>query len=201
MTGNDRFLYSIVMTVDEAVRKIKQFYFSQKRLPSYQEMADLLGFGSKKSSFMWAKKLIEAGILAKDEAGKLIPKNLLSIPNLGVIRAGSPITVENPLTDSFDFYQYLAGNNADIFSLTVHGDSMIEEGINEGDIVIVDRKRNPRNLDIVAACVDNEWTVKFLDKSTDQIRLLPANANYSPIYPKESLTIGGVVVSVIRKYH
>jgi len=189
------------MTVEDAVTKIKKFYFSQKRLPSYQEMADLLGFGSKKSSFMWAKKLIEAGILAKDEAGKLIPKSLLSIPNLGVIRAGSPIAVENPLNDSFDFYHYLTGNKQDIFSLTVHGDSMIEEGINEGDLVIVDRTKAPRNLDIVAACVDNEWTVKFLDKSTSQVRLLPANSKYSPIYPKESLTIGGVVVSVIRKYH
>jgi SOS-response transcriptional repressor LexA len=78
---------------------------------------------------------------------------------------------------------------------------MIEAGINEGDIVIVDQKREIGKGDIVAACVDGEWTVKYLKKQDGKIFLVPANSKYPVIYPQQSLEIGGVVVSVMRKYH
>ena len=78
---------------------------------------------------------------------------------------------------------------------------MIEAGINEGDIVIVDQKRQIGKNDIVAACVDGEWTVKYFKKQDGKILLIPANSKYPVIYPQQSLEIGGVVVSVIRNYH
>ena len=78
---------------------------------------------------------------------------------------------------------------------------MIEALIGDGDKIIVDPKREPLNGDIVAAIVDNEWTVKYFSKRNGKVELVPANKNYPIIRPTESLEIGGVVISVIRKYH
>ncbi len=202
MTGNVRFPYYLFMTIETAVKKIREFYLEQKRLPSYNELAQVLGFSSKKTSFTWAKKLIDEGFLGKDGKGKLFPKGLFAVPMLGTIRAGVPSMAEHTLDESLDLYEYLLDMPGGIFSLKVRGDSMKEEGINEDDIVIVEKGREPIKGDVVAACVDGEWTVKyfFRDKAS-QVILIPANPKYKNIYPKESLLIGGVVISVIRKYH
>lgn len=169
-------------------------------MPSHQEICDLFGYTTKASSQYLVTKLIDAGFLEKDEHGKLLPKNLFTIPNLGIIKAGYP-TVADMQEDAIDVYDYLLNRPGTIFSLTVKGDSMIDEGIHEGDIVIVEKDRDPRNGDVIAACVDGEWTVKYYNNTFGDITLLPANKRYPVIKPKESFTIGGVVVSVIRKYH
>ncbi len=78
---------------------------------------------------------------------------------------------------------------------------MIEEGIHDGDLVIVEKGRQPQNGDVVAACVDNDWTIKYFHRRDGEALLVPANSDYPVIRPKHSLQIGGVVISVIRKYH
>lgn len=188
------------MTIETAVKKIKEFYLEQKRLPSYQEMMQLLGFSSKRTGFTWAKKLIDAGYLAKDKTGRLIPQGLFQIPMLGTIHAGVPMTADTMVDESLDLYEYLLNMPGNIFSLKVRGDSMIEEGINEDDIVIVEKGKEPINGDVVAACVDGEWTVKYFFRDKGTVVLIPANPKYKKIFPRESLLIGGVVISVIRKY-
>ncbi|HYK08150.1 MAG TPA: transcriptional repressor LexA [Candidatus Eisenbacteria bacterium] len=188
------------MDINKAIDMIRKFFVQHKRMPSYQEIAYLFGYATKASSQHLVKKLMEAGVLDKDENGKLVPKNLFSIPNLGIIKAGYP-TVADMQHDAIDVYDYLLNRSGTIFSLTVKGDSMIDEGIHEGDIVIVEREREPRNGDVVAAQVDGEWTVKYYQNAYGEITLHPANKNYPIITPQESLEIGGVVVSVIRKYH
>lgn len=188
------------MNLDAAIKKFRLFYTSEKRLPTHQEICELFNFSSKNASFYLVKKLTEAGIVKKDEKGRLTPKNLFAIPQLGIIKAGHPATAETT-DDTLDLYQYLLDIPSSVFSLTVKGDSMIEEGITEGDIVIIQKGRLPRDGDVVAACVDNEWTVKYFRKMNDHVVLLPANPKYQPIIPKESLEIGGVVISVMRKYH
>ena len=188
------------MNLETAITKLRKFYTSEKRLPTYEEMCQMFNFSSKNASFYLVKKLITAGIVEKDAKGRLTPKNLFTIPQLGIIKAGNPMPAETT-NDTLDLYQYLLNIPETVFSLTVKGDSMIEEGITEGDIVIVEKGRTPHDGDVVAACVDNEWTVKYFRKINGHIALVPANKNYQPIFPKESLTIGGVVISVIRKYH
>jgi len=189
------------MNLDIAIQKLRKFYKIQKRLPSYQEICVIFNYSSKNASVYLVNKLIEAEILEKDDKGKLLPKKLFHVPHLGVIKAGFPTPAESQLGDSIDFYEYLLDMPGEIFSLTVHGDSMIDAGIQEGDIVIVERDRNAKNGDIVTAIVDGEWTVKYFYNKDGVVSLIPANDKYPVIKPKDSLHIGGVVASVIRKYH
>ena len=84
--------------------------------------------------------------------------------------------------------------------LEVKGDSMIDAGIQEGDLVIAERGKEPKQGDIVIADVDGGWTMKYYRKKGGQVYLEPANKNYKPIYPTESLNIAAVVKGVVRKY-
>ena len=79
-------------------------------------------------------------------------------------------------------------------------DSMIEAGIRPGDLVIVERGRNPKSGDVIIAQVDGEWTLKTFEKQNGKVVLRAANKKYPPITPKWELSIGGVVVANIRKY-
>lgn len=189
------------MKLDNAIQHLRKFYRLEKRLPTYEEMSTLFGFSSKNASFKLVNKLVEAGILEKGDKGKLLPKNLFAIPHLGTIKAGYPMPAFEAQHDNIDLYRYLYDVQGEIYFLTVSGDSMIDALIGDGDKIIVDPNRQPMNGDIVAAIVDNEWTVKYFYKRNGKVELVPANKNYPIIYPKESLEIGGVVISVIRKYH
>lgn len=189
------------MDIQAAITKFRTFYRNHKRLPSYQEICFLFNYSSKNAAVYLVDKLIDQGILEKDSQGKILPKKLFHIPHLGSIRAGFPTPADVLNDDSIDFYEYLLGMPGDIFSLTVSGDSMMDEGISDKDIVIVDRARIPREGDIVAACIDTEWTVKYFHKEGDRVEFHPANPNYPVLIPKNDLLIGGVVISVIRKYY
>ncbi len=190
------------MTLPDAIKLIRKHYINYRRLPSYSEMGVVLGLASKKNSYRWASKLIDLGILGKDEKGRLFPKRLFLVLKLGVIHAGSPTIAEYVLDESIDLYDYFLSTPPDCFCLTVKGDSMKDAGLTEGDIVILDKNRAAKNGDVVAAFVDNEWTLKqFRTDKEGQVVLFPANPKYQPIFPKQSLEIGGVVVSSLRKYY
>lgn len=185
---------------NELLAKVKRFYFRHKRLPSFKEMQRLFGFTSNISVSWEVHKWITEGLL-KIEDKQLIPtQEFFRLPLLGIVKAGSP-TSESPFHDSVSLDEYLVPNPGYTYLLRVSGDSMVDKGIEEGDLVVLDGKREPRNGDVVAACVDGEWTVKIFRKENSSVYLQPANAKYQPIFPNQSLSIGGVVVSVIRKYY
>jgi repressor LexA len=171
------------------------------RMSSYQEIADIFHFASKNASFYLIKKLIKEGIIDKDQKGKLIPRRLnLPLPYLGAVKAGLPAPQEGQVADMISLDEYLIDNPDSSFLLKVSGDSMINAGINEGDIVVVEKIKEPKNDDIVAASVDGECTLKYFRKSKDGVVLIAANENYKDIYPKNDFYIYGKVVSLIRKY-
>jgi len=187
--------------IDETIlKKLRMFFKINRRAPSYQEIAHIFGYSSKNAAFKLIQKLIVEGILSKDENGKIIPKSLFEVPMLGRIRAGFPIMAEPTVGERLDLYDFLLNVSGSTFALTVRGDSMSDAGIHEGDIVIIDIEKRFRMGDIVAAVVDNEWTIKYIEEKDGDICLVPANPEYPVIYPKENLTIGGVVTTVIRKY-
>ncbi len=170
-------------------------------MPSYSEIAGILGFNSKSSVFKLIAKLEQNNYLLRDETGRLIPGQMKhSLRVLGTIEAGFPSPAEEELADTLSLDELLIKNPQATFLLKVSGDSMSEAGILPGDMVIIDRSLEPKGGDIVIAEVDGNWTMKYLDKQGDEVTLVPANRKYKPIKPLRELKIAGVVTSVIRKY-
>ena len=170
-------------------------------MPSYAEIMKLLGFKSKNAVYKLINKLIDANILSKDTSGRLIPNNLFQeVKLLGLVEAGIPTVAEEESLDTLNLDNYLIKNRMATYLLEVKGDSMIEEGIKEGDLVIVERRNDPKDGDIVIAEVDGGWTMKFFKKKGNSVYLQPANKNYKPIYPENDMKISAVVKGVIRKY-
>lgn len=182
-------------------RSIIDFYEEERRMPSYQEIAELCGFKSKNAAAKLVEKLVAAGVVGKDGQGRLIPMVSLSeLPLVGVVEAGVPTAAESQDLDTMSLDGYLIHDRGKTFLLEVKGDSMIEAHIEEGDLVVAERTQVARDGDIVVAEVDGDWTLKYFKKLGDKVWLLPANKNYKPIYPKHSLRIGAVVRGVVRKY-
>ena len=180
---------------------IAGFFRENRRMPSYAEMINLLGVKSKSVVNFWVNKLVEAGIIEKDGRGHLtFTKRPFAIPLVGSVQAGFPSPEEESLCDVISMDEYLISRPDSSFLLQVSGDSMIGEGIKEGDLVIVEKGREPRNGDIVIAEVDGEWTMKYFRRQGKQVVLEAANPKYPIIKPKTELKIGGIVTAVIRKY-
>lgn len=181
--------------------KIFSFYERYKRMPSYAEIMNLLGFKSKNSVYKLINKLVDAGVLDKDDTGKLIPNSLSQeVKLLGLVEAGIPTVADETSLDSLNLDNFLIKNRDSSYLLEVKGDSMIEEAIKEGDLVIVEKRNDAKDGDIVIAEVDGGWTMKFFRKKGNSIFLEPANKNYKPIYPENDMKISAVVKGVIRKY-
>ena len=181
--------------------KIVSFYQRNKRMPGYQEIMDMLGFKSKNAVYKLINKLVEEGIINKDSRGKLTPNKLFGeVPLLGLVEAGFPTSTDETLLDTLSLDEYLIKDKNSSFLLEVKGDSMIDEGIMEGDLVLVERKSDAQDGDIVIAEVDGGFTMKYLRKRGDKVYLEAANKNYKPIYPKYDFHIMAIVRGVVRKY-
>ncbi len=182
-------------------KKLLSFYRQNKRMPSYSEIMELTGLRSKNSVFKLIERMREKGLVSKDEHGFLIPGRFFSdIPLLGTVEAGFPSAAQEELADTLTLDDYLIEHKEKTFLLKVNGDSMIDAGILEGDLVLVERGITPRDGDIVIAEVDNGWTMKYFEKKGSCVRLIPGNQKYKPIIPREELAIAAVVKAVIRKY-
>lgn len=190
------------MTV-EYKNKIISFYRDHKRMPGYSEIMKLLGFKSKNAVFKLINKLIEQGIVSKDSKGRLIPNHLIGeVPVLGLVEAGFPTSAEEDVLDTMSIDEYLIEDKEATYMLEVKGDSMIDAGIQEGDLVIAERsKREPKDGDIVIAEVDGGWTMKYFRREKGgAIYLEPANKNFNNIYPEQDLKVAAIVKGVVRKY-
>jgi repressor LexA len=125
----------------------------------------------------------------------------VSVPLLGRVAAGRPIeAIEG--SDTFEVPASML-RKRDSFALRVAGDSMMDEGILDGDIILVEDRPDPHTGEVVVAVVDGEATVKrFYREKNGSVRLQPSNANYKPIMVEDGdLKIRGAVVGLIRRYH
>ena len=184
----------------QAIALLRTFYLKHRRPPSYEEVRHLFRYRSKNAAFWLIRKLESAGLVERDSKGKLILDALLGVKLLGTVQAGFPSPAEEELMDTLRLDEYLIRHPESTYLIKVTGDSMVDAGIHEGDLVLVERGRQPQNKDIVIAQVDGEWTMKYYVKTKREVILVPANRKYKPIQPQHELVIGGVVVSVIRKY-
>ncbi|MDE2041110.1 MAG: LexA family transcriptional regulator [Patescibacteria group bacterium] len=181
--------------------KILEFYRQSRRMPSYAEIMAMLGFKSKNAVYKLVNKLIGEGVFDKDSRGRLVPNALFSeVPMLGLVEAGFPTAAEEELVDTMSLDDYLIDNKEATYLLEVKGDSMIDAGIQEGDLVIVERGREPKPGNIVIAEVDGGWTMKYYRVTNGRAWLEAANPRYGPIHPEQELKVAAIVKGVVRKY-
>jgi len=181
--------------------KIESFYEGNKRMPSYSEMAKLFGFKSKNAVFKIVEKLLDAGLVAKDHLGRLIPTETFGeIPKLGLVKAGFPSDVDEIPDSTINLDNFLIGNKSLTYMLEVDGDSMIDAHIEKGDTILVEKTNQAKDGEIVIAEVDGEFTLKYFRCAGAHVWLEPANKNFKPIYPTQSLNVIAKLKAVIRKY-
>jgi len=189
-------------TLQDVEKKITAFFLCNERMPTYSEIAEIIGVRSKSVVHFWVAKLLSAGILQKDAKGFLfLRRNPRALKLAGEVCAGYPSPAEEELRDIISFDEYLIRNPETSFLLSVTGDSMIEAGIREKDLVIVEKNKEPQNGDIILAEVDGNWTMKYFRKTGKMVTLEAANSKYSPIIPRTDLRIAGVITAVVRKYY
>ncbi len=186
----------------ERLPVLNGFLQQHGRAPTLDELRALFGFRSKNTASVLARRFVAAGALARTATGRLAAprsKPAFKLRLLGAVAAGFPSPAEESLLDTLSLDEYLVSRPEATFMLRVEGDSMVDAGILPGDTVLVERGRAARNGDIVIACVDGSWTMKYFFRDGGGVRLEPANPSYATIRPKGRLAVEGVVSGVIRK--
>ncbi|MFQ5864260.1 MAG: transcriptional repressor LexA [bacterium] len=179
--------------------------------PTLQELADELGVSSKNAVLKHLTALEKKGYIGKREGGAARGIRILeslgfldspdenSVPLVGAVAAGSPLLAEENVERYLTVPRYLLPSKGDYFALRVQGDSMIDAGIYQDDLVIVRATKRANNGDIVVALIGNETTVKRFMAKGNQKYLKPENPKYSDIQPREEWSIQGKVVALIRE--
>jgi len=186
---------------------ITEFIKLNDYAPSYQEMADYFGLSSKATIFEHIRSLEEKGYLKvaqgmprSIEISSFYPKKpALELPLAGLITAGEPIEAIEQ-NETITVPAELIKDEANSYVLKVKGESMIEEGILDGDFVVVERNYYPKNGEVVVALLDNTYaTLKKYFREKKRIRLQPANSAMKPIFVKNP-AIQGVVRGIFRVF-
>lgn len=177
--------------------------------PAVREIGDALGLASSSTVHGHLTRLEEKGYIRRDPTkpraieilGEGTPrsgKRTVDIPLLGHVAAGVPILASQNVEDEIPFpVDRVRGSAADLFFLTVKGESMIEAGIRNGDLLLVRRQETARNGEIIVALVEDEATVKYFYRENGRVRLQPANPTMAPIWV-DQVSIVGKVVSLMR---
>ena len=194
----------------QIVDYISQYIQKYGSSPTLQEIADSLGVSSLATVHEHIATLVKKGAIKKyagavrglelvDSAlGKIVDG--IELPILGMIAAGSPI---DPITDpnaKIKVSSSMLSGKKRSFALQVRGDSMIEEGILDGDFVVIEEQTDAEDGDIVVALLDNGLaTLKKFFREATRVRLEPANSTMRPIFAK-NVTVQGKVVGLVRKF-
>ena len=194
-------------------RQILQYILQHIELrgypPTVREIGEAVNLSSSSTVHAHLRSLEDAGLIKRDavltRAIKLLPgleikpkpQRVINVPVVGRVAAGKPILAAEDIQETYPLpADFLAGSEG--FMLEVHGDSMIEDGIHDGDFVIVRRQQVADNGDVIVAMIDNEATVKRFYRENGSVRLQPANSSMEPIYAAD-VAIVGKVVGLVRK--
>ncbi len=170
--------------------------------PSVREICQALHIKSTSTVHRYLKLLEQEGYIDRISG---INRNIQvngarsGVPILGAVTAGLPILAEEQIQGYVELPQPVNADHKDLFALRVIGDSMINAGILEGDVIIVDKAAYVKNSDIVVALIEDEATVKRFFKEPGHIRLQPENDQYEPILVTD-VSILGKVISLVRSY-
>jgi repressor LexA len=182
--------------------RLRDYYAENRRIPSMQRIAELMRFASKTASRKLLERLAAAGFVqrAPDEdawipAGRFFERPLADAS----VRAGHPEAIDGVGAGAFLVDDYLVRHPSRTVMIPVRGDSMVDAGIHEGDIVAVETAAEAKPGDFVVAVVDNEFTLKELAVEEGRNILKPRNAAYPVIRPADRLEIFGVMVGLVRR--
>ncbi len=192
---------------------LKQLIAENGYPPTVREIGEKAHLSSPATIHFHLKKLEEKGYIKKNDNKNrtieiLVPneylekneESVIDVPLLGKVTAGTPIEAIEMPDEYFSIPASLITTKNEVFTLRVSGESMINVGIYDGDIIIVERRNTARNGEtVVAMNADNEATVKTFYKEKDHIRLQPENDTMEPIILKEC-TILGKVIGLYRKF-
>ncbi|MBT3230176.1 transcriptional repressor LexA [Candidatus Uhrbacteria bacterium] len=194
----------------EVLDYIESFVQDNGYTPSYREIAKGMGLSSPSTVYQHIQALCEKGVINTAEDGSARSIELVEdevstmsimLPMAGVITAGEPIeAVED--NEAFAVPTDFVVDIENSYVLRVKGRSMIEDGIFDGDYVVIERNPSPKNGDVVVALLDNQYaTLKRFFREAKHIRLQPANSTMDPIIVKGDVNIQGIVRAVMRKFH
>lgn len=145
--------------------------------------------------------MVDNGYLVKKQWIYYPWEMLVSLPFFESVRAWNPTAATEEMYDQINVESYLIDRPTATVLLSVKWDSMKDAGLQEGDVLVVDKSQEWKRWDIIIAVVDNEYTVKYLEKDENwRWYLKPWNDNYNDIYPEQELEIFGVVTWSFRKY-
>lgn len=178
--------------------------------PSLQEIADALGVSSLATVHEHLTTMAKKGVIKRYQGAvrgiEIIDKKLgeltggVELPILGFIAAGAPIETYTDPEATMTMAPGMLSGKKRAFVLQVKGNSMIEEGVLDGDYVVVEEQETAHNGEIVVAILENGFaTLKRFFKEATRVRLEPANSQMSPIFAK-NVKIQGKVVGVVRRY-
>ena len=200
-------------TLTEREREIYEYIVNAIRnegySPSVRDICNALGMKSTSTVHTYLERLERKGVIQK-ESGKsrtLRVENetvrgaqTVRVPIVGKVAAGMPILAVENYEGFRDFPRPGATvSGSDLFALRIQGESMIEAGILDGDLIIVEKRTIAEDGEIIVALVDDEATVKTFYRDGDRFRLQPENSSMEPIYVRE-LVILGKVVACMRFY-
>ena len=174
--------------------------------PSVREICAAVGLRSTSSVHMHITQLEKQGVIRRDatkpRALELLDSPLSrgrSVPLVGKVTAGQPILAIENIEDYLIIPNDLAAQEADLFALRVQGESMIEAGILDGDIVVVHSQEQAENGDIVVALIDDEATLKRIFYEDGHVRLQPENHAMAPIIVDHA-DVRGKLVALVRRF-
>lgn len=176
--------------------------------PSVREICAEVGLSSTSTVHGHLSRMEKKGLIKRDptkpRAIELLKdattkRELIDIPIVGKVKAGEPILAFENIEDSFTLPLEYIKNTNDLFMLNISGDSMIEAGIYDGDLAIIEKVNSAENGDIVVALIDDEATIKRFYKEKDHIRLQPENHTMEPIIVP-TCDIIGKLVGLYRRY-
>lgn len=175
--------------------------------PSVREICTAVGLKSTSTVHSYLEKLEKRGFIKRDATKsrtievieKSRKKEMIEVPIIGTITAGMPIMAVENIEDYFPLPMDYIKNKKDIFMLKVTGESMIDVGILDGDLSLIEKVHSAENGDIVVALIENEATLKRFFKEKDHIRLQPENQNMSPIIVSDCKIIGRLI-GIYRQY-